>query len=52
MLGPTKISYNNGIGFNGAETNCGIAHILGLLINTCDFLIFRATTISGLSSLN
>ena len=21
-----------GIGFNGAETNCGIAHILGILL--------------------
>ena len=26
-----------GIGFNGAETNCGIARILGiLLMNSCD----------------
>ena len=26
-----------GIGFNGAETNCGIARILGiLLVNSCD----------------
>ena len=26
-----------GIGFNGAETNCGIAHILGiLLMNSCN----------------
>ena len=26
-----------GIGFNGAETNCGIAHISGiLLINSCN----------------
>ena len=23
-----------GIGFNGAETNCGIAHILGILLIT------------------
>ena len=23
---------NYGIGFNGAETNCGIAHILGILL--------------------
>ena len=27
----------NGLGFNGAETNCGIACILGiLLMNSCD----------------
>ena len=39
--------------FNGAETNCGIVHILGiLLMNSCDFQIFRATTICCLSSLN
>ena len=26
-----------GIGFNGAETNCGIARILGILLtNSCD----------------
>ena len=31
----------NGIGFNGAETNCGIAHILGiLLMNSCNTDIF------------
>ena len=30
-----------GIGFNGAETNCRIAHILGiLLINSCNTDIF------------
>jgi len=30
-----------GIGFNGAETNCGIAHILGiLLMNSCNKDIF------------
>ena len=30
-----------GIGFNGAETNCGIAHILGiLLMNSCNTDIF------------
>ena len=36
--------YNNntiGIGFNGAETNCRIAHILGiLLMNSCNTDIF------------
>ena len=27
-----------GVGFNGAETNCGIAHILGIvLMNSYDF---------------
>ena len=26
-----------GIAFNGAETNCGIAHILGILVmNSCN----------------
>jgi len=42
------------MGFNGAETNCGIAHILGiLLMNSYDSQIFRATTICRLSrSLN
>ena len=31
-----------GIGFNGAETNCGIAHILGiLLMNSYDFRYFN-----------
>ena len=36
-----------GIGFNGAETNCGIAHILGiLLMNSCNTVsIFLATAI-------
>ena len=34
------------IGFNGAKTNCGIAHILGiLLMNSCDTVIILATTI-------
>ena len=29
------------LGFNGAETNCGIAHILGiLLMNSCNTDIF------------
>ena len=38
------------MGYNGAETNCGIAHILGiLLINSKDFKIFWATTICRLS---
>ena len=43
-----------GIGFNGAETNCRIAHILGiLLMNSCDTDRFLATTVVyGLSSLN
>ena len=35
-----------GIGFNGAETNCRIAHILGiLLMNSCNTDRFLATTI-------
>ena len=44
-----------GIGFNGAETNCGIARILGiLLMNSWDTQIyFLATTIiCSLSTLN
>ena len=43
-----------GIGFNGAETNCSIAHILGiLLMNSCNTDRFLATTVVyGLSSLN
>ena len=42
------------IGFNGAETNCGIAHILGILMmNSCNTVIFLATTIIwSLSTLN
>ena len=37
-----------GIGFNGAETNCRIAYILGiLLMNSCNTDIFLATTIIG-----
>ena len=42
------------IGFNGAETNCGIAHILGiLLMSSCNTVIFLATTIiCSLSTLN
>ena len=36
-----------GIGFNGTETNCGIAHILGiLLMNSYNTVIFLATTIN------
>ena len=35
-----------GIGFNGAETNCRIAHILGiLLMNSCNTDRFLATTV-------
>ena len=43
-----------GIGFNGAETNCRIAHILGiLLMNSCNTDNFLATTIiCSLSALN
>ena len=43
-----------GIGFNGAETNCGIAHILGiLLMNSYNTVIFLATSIiCSLSTLN
>ena len=44
-----------GIGFNGAETNCGIALILGIqLMNSSDTEIyFLATTIiCSLSTLN
>ena len=43
-----------GIGFNGAETNCRIAHILGiLLMNSCNTDKFLATTIiCSLSTLN
>ena len=41
------------ININGAETNCGIAHILGiLLMNSCNTVIFLATTmICSLSTL-
>ena len=31
-VAPPKMFYNNGIGFNGAKTNCGIVHILGILL--------------------
>ena len=43
-----------GIGFNGVETNCRIAHILGiLLMNSCNTDKFLATTIiCSLSALN
>ena len=44
-----------GIGFNGAQTNCGIARILGiLLMNSWDtYIYFLATTIiCSLSTLN
>ena len=38
------ITYN--IGFNGAETNCGIAHILGiLLMNSYEIKICSEATI-------
>ena len=48
-----KVVYLSGIGFNGAETNCGIAEILGIrLMSSYDIKIFRATTICRLSSLN
>ena len=34
-VAPLKMVYNYiGLGFNGAQTNCGIAHILGS-INFC-----------------
>ena len=36
-----------GIGFNGAETNCGIAHILGILLkNSYEFKICSEARIS------
>ena len=43
-----------GIGFNGAETNCRIAHILGILLkNSYEFLILlEATFIYSLSPSN
>ena len=45
-----------GTGFNGAETNCGIAHILGiLLMNSYKIKMHvcsEATFISSLSPLN
>ena len=43
-----------GMRFNGPETNCGIAHILGiLLMNSYNTDIFLATTIiCSLSTLN
>ena len=48
-----KVVYLSGIGFNGAETNCGIADILGiLLMSSYDIKIFRATTICCLPPLN
>ena len=31
-VAPPEMFYNNGIGFNAAETNRGIAHILGILL--------------------
>jgi len=44
LLSTTRKSQFNGfnlIGFNGAETNCRIAHILGiLLMNSCNTDIF------------
>ena len=40
------VSFETNLGFNGAETNCGIADILGiLLMNSCNTVIFLATTI-------
>ena len=42
-----------GIEFNGTETNCGIAHILViLLMNSYDIQIILATTICFLSKKN
>ena len=42
------------MGFKGAETNCRIAHILGILLkNSYKFqILLEATFIYGLSSLN
>ena len=49
------------LGFNGAETDCGIAHILDILLTNSwgitftiflDFKTFRATAICRLSSAN
>ena len=40
------------MGYNGAETNCGIAHILGILLSDTqffDFFIFLVATICRLS---
>ena len=42
-----------GIGFNGAETNCGIAHILGiLLMNSYDTYFLATAIIFRLFTLN
>ena len=44
------------IGFNGAETNYGIAHILGILLmnsyNICIVISLATTIICSLSTLN
>ena len=40
-VAPPEMFCRIAIGFNGAETNCGIAHILGiLLMNSCSTDIF------------
>ena len=34
-----KMFYHRGIGYNGAKTDCGIAHLLGILLtNSYDLL--------------
>ena len=48
-----KVVSLSGIGFNGAEANCGIADILRiLLMSSYDIKIFRETAICFLSPLN
>ena len=49
-----QIQKSVGLGFNGAETNCEIAYILGiLLMNSYNTVTFLATTITcSLSTLN
>ena len=42
-----------GIGFNGAETNCGIAHILDiLLVNSCNTDIYIFSNYYNLQSVH
>ena len=39
-----------GIGFNGAESNCGIAHDIGiLLMNSYDFILSKNNLLSVLA---
>ena len=52
LIKNSKLSLNDRLGFNRAETNCRIAHILGILLkNSFEFQILLEATVTFIYSL-